>query len=58
MWTLFVITLMPEINDAKVVRYAEFKTEQACLVEQKALEKEFKSGEFASCYRTDKIIKK
>lgn len=58
MWTLFVITLLPEINDAKVARYAEFRTREACMIAEQKLEKEFKTGEFASCYRTDKIVKK
>lgn len=58
MWTLFVITMLPELNDAKVTRYAEYKTEKACIIAQEKLEKEFQFGEFASCHMTDKIIKK
>lgn len=49
MWTLFIITLLPQIDDAKVVRFNEYKSEQACLVAAKKLEKTFKHDEIVVC---------
>ena len=51
MWALFIVTLLPQIDDAKVVRYAEFKSEKACAVEMFKLDKTFESGEFAYCMK-------
>ena len=61
MWALFVVTLLPYIDDAKVVRYAEFESLQSCHIAQAKLEEEFESGEIAYCLEVsspEKIIKK
>lgn len=51
MWALFVVTLLPYIDDAKVVRYAEFESLKSCHIAQAKLEEEFESGEIAICER-------
>ena len=49
MWALFVVTLLPQIDDAKVTRYSEYESHKSCIVALYKLEKEFKHGEFAIC---------
>lgn len=53
MWALFVITLLPQIDDAKVSRINEYKSEKQCLVEAKKLEKLFNNDEFIICESVD-----
>ena len=38
MWTLFVITLMPEIDDARYLRYKSFDNLLECIIEQAELQ--------------------
>jgi len=50
MWALFVVTLLPQIDDAKVVRYEEFKDKHSCIVEMVRLEQyELGTLEYALC---------
>lgn len=53
MWTLFVVTILPYIDDAKVVRYGEYATQKHCYYEMFQLENELNSGEEVMCVRTD-----
>jgi hypothetical protein len=61
MWALFVVSLLPQIDDAKVTRYAEYKDETSCIVEMVRLETEELGGlEYALCSKVKqvKLIKK
>lgn len=49
MWTLFIVTLLPQMNDAKVLRYEEYKNEGQCVVEMVELEQKFSELEYAIC---------
>ena len=51
MWGLFVVTLLPQIDDAKVTRYAEYESEKACAVAMFKLDKTFETGELAYCMK-------
>jgi hypothetical protein len=53
MWTLFVVTLLPQINDVKVTRYDEYETKQECLVEMIEIQKEFTFDEDGMCIELD-----
>ena len=56
MWTLFVVTLLGDIDDAKVTRYDTYKTESACNADIEFLHKKFEEAEFAFCHY-EKIVK-
>ena len=55
MWTLFVVTLLPQIDDAKVTRYGEYSDKYECLAEMVRLEQyELGSLESAICEKVKK----
>lgn len=51
MWTLFIVTLLPQADDAKVLRYNEYKTESQCIVEAIILEQVFSNLEYGICVK-------
>jgi hypothetical protein len=48
-WTLFVISFIPEFNEVKYTRYKEFATEQACLDALQDMQSTFKNNESVDC---------
>jgi len=59
MWALFVVTLLPQIDDAKVTRYAEYDNKYECVADMVQLEQyELGKLEYALCSRVKKVVKK
>ena len=55
MWALFVVTLLPQIDDAKVTRYAEYSSKYECIANMVKLEQyELGKLEYALCEKVKK----
>ena len=56
MWTLFVLSLVPDFGEVKLTRYETYVNAWQCGIAKEELEKEFESGEKAICMQTDRPI--
>jgi hypothetical protein len=56
MWTLFIISMSPYMDEPKVTRYEEYTSQWNCNISIVELEEEFKNGEVAICIQTGKVI--
>jgi hypothetical protein len=56
MWTLFVISMSPYMDEPKVTRYEEYTSQWNCNIALDELEQEFSYNEKALCMQTGKTI--
>lgn len=56
MWSLIVLTLLPDLGDAKVTIVEEYNSQWDCNNARELLKQELEALETASCFQTSPTI--